>query len=145
MNQHQPLLHAISRTLKWLGLSHQVEGGEPITADRNLRMDSVVRRGRLRNVPNPEHRDKSILVNVTHADPQAQVHLQVGSADHDGSASSTSEARKREHYARPGHVSFDERSHKLTTVEVESVMEILAHNQYESMLSSTALVHRRSS
>ena len=27
----------------------------------------------------------------------------------------------------------------------ESVMEILAHNQYESMLSSTALVHRRSS
>ena len=27
----------------------------------------------------------------------------------------------------------------------EFVMEILAHNQYESMLSSTALVHRRSS
>ena len=27
----------------------------------------------------------------------------------------------------------------------EFVMEILAHSQYESMLSSTALVHRRSS
>ena len=29
--------------------------------------------------------------------------------------------------------------------DFETVMEILAHNQYESMLSSTALVHRRSS
>ena len=84
-------------------------------------------------------------MDVTYVDPQAQVHLQAGSTGHAGSAASTSEARNRQHYARPGHVSFDERSHKLTTVEVESVMEILAHNQYESMLSSTALVHRRSS
>ena len=30
------------------------------------------------------------------------------------------EARKRNHYARPGHVSFDERSHKLITLAVES-------------------------
>ena len=54
------------------------------------------------------------------ADPQAQVHLRGGSADHDGSASSTSQARKRQHYARPGHVSFNERSHKLATLAVES-------------------------
>ena len=93
-------------------------------------MDSVVRRGRLRNVPNPEHRDKSILVNVTHADPQAQVHLQVGSADHDGSASSTSEARKREHYARPGHVSFDERSRELTTFVVQSFGRLVVEGSY---------------
>ena len=39
VNQHQPLLHAISRTLKRLGIPHQVESGEPFTADRNLRMD----------------------------------------------------------------------------------------------------------
>ena len=29
VNQHQPLLHAISRTLKRLGVPHQVESGEP--------------------------------------------------------------------------------------------------------------------
>ena len=75
VNQHQPLLHAISRTLKRLGAPHQVENGEPFTADRKLRMDKVVRRGGLRNAPNPEYRDQyrdqSILVGVTHGDPQA--------------------------------------------------------------------------
>ena len=120
VNQHQPLVHAISRTLKRLGIRHQVESGEPFTADRNLRMDIVVRRGGLRDAPNREYREKSILLDVTHADPQAQIHLRGGSADHDGSAASTSEARKRQHYARPGHVSFDERSHKLATLAVES-------------------------
>ena len=59
-------------------------------------------------------------MDVTYADPQAHVHLQAGSADHAGSAASTSEARKRQNYARPGHVSFGERSHKLTTFAVES-------------------------
>ena len=83
-------------------------------------MDIVIRRGSLRDAPNREYRDKSILLDVTHADPQAQVHPRGGSADHDGSAASTSEVRKRQHYARPGHVSFDERSHKLATVAVES-------------------------
>ena len=38
----------------------------------------------------------------------------------DPSAARTSEARKRQHYARPGHVSFDERRFKLTTLAVES-------------------------
>ena len=37
-----------------------------------------------------------------------------------GSAASTSEARKRNHYARVGHVPFVECSHKLVTLEVES-------------------------
>ena len=60
VNQHQPLLHAISRTLKRLGVPHQLESGEPFTTDRNLRMDIVVRRGGIRNAPNPEYRDKSI-------------------------------------------------------------------------------------
>ena len=57
---------------------------------------------------------------MTHADPQTQVHLRSGSATSDGTAAQTSEARKRQHYARPGHVSFDERSFKLTTLAVES-------------------------
>ena len=80
VNQHQPLFHATSRILKRLGVPHQVESGEPFTADRNLRMDIVVRKGGLRNAPNPEYRDKSILVGVAHAKPQAQVNLQAGSA-----------------------------------------------------------------
>ena len=71
MNQHQPLLHAISRTLKRLGILHQVESGEPFTAERNLRMDIVIRRGSLRDALNREYRDKSTLLDVTHAEPQA--------------------------------------------------------------------------
>ena len=67
VNQHQPLLHSISRTLKRLRVLHQVQSGEPFTADRNLRMDIVVGGGGLRNAPNPEYRDKSIMVDVTHA------------------------------------------------------------------------------
>eukprot|EP00904_Undaria_pinnatifida_P007999 jgi/Undpi1/4329/HiC_scaffold_17.g07695.m1 len=43
-----------------------------------------------------------------------------GSADRNESATSTSEARKRNHYARPGQVSFDERSYKLATLAMES-------------------------
>ena len=43
---------------------------EAFTADRKLRVDIVVKRG-LRNPPNPEYRDKRIVVDVTHADPQA--------------------------------------------------------------------------
>ena len=33
---------------------------------------------------------------------------------------STSKARKRQHYVRPRHVSFDERNHKLSTLAVEN-------------------------
>ena len=61
VNQHQSLLHAISRTLKRLGVPHQVESEEPFTADRNLWVDIIVRRRGLRNGPNPEYRGKSIL------------------------------------------------------------------------------------
>ena len=97
VSQHQPLVHAISRTLKRLGIPHQVESGEPFTADRNLWMHIVIRGGGLRDVPNRAYRDEFIQVEVTHADPQAQVHLRGGSANRDGSAASTSVARKRQH------------------------------------------------
>ena len=93
-------------------------------------MDIVVRRGGLWNALNPEYRDRSILVEVTHADPQAQAHLQAGSADHDVSAASTSAARKRQQYARPGHVSFDERSHTLATFAVESFGRLGVEGSY---------------
>ena len=54
LNKQQPLLHAISRTLKRVGIPPQVESGEPVTADRNLRKDIVVTMRGLRNSPNPE-------------------------------------------------------------------------------------------
>ena len=73
VNQHQPRLHAISRTLKRLEIPHKVESGEPFTADRNLRVDIVIRRGGLRDAPR-ECREKSILLDVAPADQQAQVH-----------------------------------------------------------------------
>ena len=120
VNQHQLLVHALSRTLKSMSIRHQLESGAPFHADRDLRMDIVIEAGGLRDATAPEYRDKSILLDVTYADPQAGVHMRVGSADRNGLAASTSEARKRNLYARPGQVSFDERSYKLDTLTVES-------------------------
>ena len=101
-------------------MKHDVESVAPFTGERNLSMDVVIRPGALDNASSSAYRHKGILLDVTHADPQAQVHLRSGSATSDGTAAQTSEARKRQHYARPGHVSFDERSFKLTTLAVES-------------------------
>lgn len=83
-------------------------------------MDIVIRPGALTNASSPEHRNKGILLDVTRADRQAQVHLRDGSATSDGTAAQASEARSRQRYARPGHVSFHERSFKLTTLAVEN-------------------------
>ena len=47
-------------------------------------------------------------------------HSRAGSADPDGLGASKSKARKRSHCAWPGQVSFDERTHKLTTFTVEN-------------------------
>ena len=82
-------------------------------------MGIIIGRGSLRDAPNRAYIEKSILLDVMHVDPQAQVHLRAGSADHDGSAASTSEACKRQHYARPGRVSFGERSTKLSILAAE--------------------------
>ena len=120
VKQHQPLIHALSRTLKSMPIRHQVESGAPFHADRDLRMDIEIEAGGIRDATASEYRDKSILLDVTYADPQSGVHVRAGSADRNGSAASTSEARKRNHYARPGQVSFDERSYKLATLAVES-------------------------
>ena len=103
-------MHALSRTLKSMSIRHHVESGAPFHADGDLQMDIVIEAGELIDATAWEHRDKSILFDVTYADPQAGVHMRAGSADRNGSAASTSEARKRNHCACPGQVSFDERS-----------------------------------
>ena len=101
-------------------IRHKVESGAPFHADRDLRMDIVMEAGGLRDATASEYRDKSILFDVTYADPQAEVHMRAGIPDRNGVAASNSEARKLNHYARPAQVSFDERSYKLSTLAVES-------------------------
>ena len=120
VNQHQPLVHALSRTLKSMSIRHQVESRAPFHPDRDLRMDIVIEAGGLRYATASEYRDKSILLDVTYEDPQAGVHMREGSANRNGPAAFTSEARKRNHYACTGQASFDERSYKLATLAVES-------------------------
>eukprot|EP00904_Undaria_pinnatifida_P004961 jgi/Undpi1/1595/HiC_scaffold_11.g04985.m1 len=75
-----------------MSVRHQVESGAPFHADRDLRMDIVIEAGGLKDATAPEYRDKSILLDVTYADPQAGVHMRAGSVDQNGSAASTSEA-----------------------------------------------------
>ena len=120
MNQHQSLVQATSRFLKRMFVRHHVERGAPFNADRDLRRGIVVERGGFRDASASDLRHKIILTDVTYADPQAGVHVRAGCADQDGSAAFISEERKRNHYARPEHVSFDEPSHKLAAIAVES-------------------------
>ena len=94
----------ISCTLKRLEILRQVESGDTFAAERNLRMGIAVRRGDFRGAPNREYREKSNLLDAFHANPQVQVHLQGDGADYDGSAASTSEAHRRQYYARQGRI-----------------------------------------
>ena len=47
VNQHQPLVHALSRTLKIVSIRNQVESRVPFLADRDLPMDFVIEAGGL--------------------------------------------------------------------------------------------------
>ena len=101
-----------------MAIHHQVESGAPFNGDRDLRMDIVIERGGLPDAMASEYRNKATLLDVTYADPHAVGNMGTGSANRDGLAASKSEARKRTHCARPGQVSFDERSYKLATLAV---------------------------
>ena len=70
VNQHQPLVHALSRTPKRMSIRHQVESGAPFDAERDLRMEIVIEKGGLRDATAAEYRNKAILLDVTYADPQ---------------------------------------------------------------------------
>ena len=93
VNMHEPLKYALSRALRGLRVQHDVGSGAPFTGDRNMSMDIAVRPGALANATSQEYRNKGVLLDVTHADPQAQVHLRNGSATSNGTAAQTSEAR----------------------------------------------------
>ena len=75
MNQHQPLVHALSRTLKIMPIRHQAESGAPLHANRDLCMDIVIETGGRRDATASEYRNTAILLDVTYADPQAGVHM----------------------------------------------------------------------
>ena len=96
-----------SRFLKRMSVRHQAESDPPFNADRDL--EAVVERGGLlRDASEPDFRHQSLLIDVTYyADLQAGVHPRAGVTNPDGSAASTSEPRKRNHYTRAGLVSFD--------------------------------------
>ena len=72
---HELLKYALSRAIKGLRVEHDVESGAPFTGERNLSMDIVVRPGALANASSPQNRTKGIHLDVTHADPQAQVNF----------------------------------------------------------------------
>ena len=97
-----------------------MESGALFNADMDLRMDMVIEKRGFRDATASEYSNKAIPLDVTYADPPAVGHMRAGSADRDGLATSKSEARKRSHYARPGHVFFDERGYTLATLTVES-------------------------
>ena len=121
VNQHQPLLHAISRTPKRLGFPRQVESDEPFTADKNLRIDIVVRRGDLRDAPNRVHSAGRHPCRPTRAGTPARRQLVLTTMDQlllpprHTSANTT--------FVRYTHVFFAERSHELATLAVESFGE----------------------
>ena len=102
-----------------MSIRHQMESGAPFNADRDVRMEMVIEKGGLKDATASEYRNQAILLDVKYAEPQAVGHIRAGSADQDGLAASKSE-HKCNHYARPGQVSFDERSYKLATLAVES-------------------------
>ena len=62
---------------------HQVESGAPFNADRDVRMDMVIKREGLRDATESEYRNKAILLGVTFADLEAMSHMRTGSADRD--------------------------------------------------------------
>lgn len=89
-------------------------------ASTNLRMDIVVRTG--------VHRDASEPGIARQAHPtgchprrttSAGTPVHENHAYHTKSAAPTSEACKRQRYVRQDNISFDERSHRLATLEVE--------------------------
>ena len=93
-------------------------------------MGTLTERGGLRDATASEFRNKSVLLDVTCADPQAAGHMRAGSADRDELTASKSETRKRNHCARSGQVVFDERGYTLAALVVESYARLGKDGSY---------------
>ena len=132
MNRHQALLRGL------LHAQHAWDS-DPFLADRSRRMGIyVVGRAGLRDASNREYRDKSILCWASPTQTRKRSYTcEGGSADHDGSTASTSEARKRQPtlYACSKRVFFDERSHKLDTYALGSFQHLGVEVASSSLVS----------
>ena len=102
VNQHQPLVHALSRTFKSMSIRHQAESGAPFHINRDFRMDIVIEAGGLRDTTASEYRNKAMVL-----DTSMRTHRRGSKC---GQAALTD----------TGQLSFDERSCKLATLAVES-------------------------
>ena len=95
VNQHHPILLAISCAFKRLVIARQVESGEPLTMDRNLGWKSSSggeafgRRRTWSTVTRPSYK-----MQPTQTRKRGDTCLRGGSSDHAGSGASTSKAPK---------------------------------------------------
>ena len=102
-----------------MSVRQQVKNGAPFNADRDLRMDIVFARG-LRDASASDFTNKHTHRRHLRGPPTTKLGFTCVSEALTKMDQLFPEARKRNHYARPGHVSFDERSHKLFTIAMES-------------------------
>ena len=116
VKRHQQLFDTISRNVEGLGVSNQVKSGEPFSADRNLRINILVRRG-LRNAPKPDNMDKRIILDRAHADRKHRYTCKQAAII---VMDLLPLPPRRASVKRPGDISFDERGRKCTTFAVKS-------------------------
>ena len=72
MNQHQPITHTISRTLKRLRVGQSVGDGSQFFANRDLRIDFVVPAAEAHHAPKVGYRHKGLLVDGTFQTPESR-------------------------------------------------------------------------
>ena len=64
VNQHEPLVHALSCTFKSMPFCHQVESGTIFRANMDFRLDVVIQAGGLQDDTTSECRNKAISLHV---------------------------------------------------------------------------------
>ena len=100
--------------LEQMSVCHQVESGASFNADRDSCIDIIIERGGSETRRHRTSNAKACSSTSPTRIPKRGFTCGSQGLTLDETPISAFEARKRNHYARPGHVSFDERSQKLT-------------------------------
>ena len=103
-----------SHPLKRMSVCDQVESGASFNADRDSCIDIIIERGGSETRRHRTSNAKACSSTSPTRIPKRGFTCGSQGLTLDETPISAFEARKRNHYARPGHVSFDERSQKLT-------------------------------
>ena len=119
VNQHQPLVQALSRTLEIMPIRHQVESGAPFHPGRDLRMDIVIEASGLQDATASEYHATNRYSSASRMRSHKREPTCGQAARIETDQRLPLPRRASNHYAGPGQVSFDERSYKLVTVAVE--------------------------